>query len=509
MNLFQIASRYVRPWRSNIADLVDGCLSILIVLVLLCAAMSTKFDEADVLVGWMGAILFLMFFVCAASALCFSIYRRTRSSPYFDSFVCHHKADAGAQARYLQMLLFEGSGQTCFIDSDHLTNLDLLFDTVRCKIGRLIVYLTSDTLRRPWCAGEIIITFMTHRKATVIETLSFVPPTEDELEVDKVHLYLADSDVKLGQYGMTNQDMANAFRWLISEPNKVEVSKQLVGRPIFQDIVDKVLNKTNSMRQTSISQQFGSGLVVISTAPGDHEALASAGILVCKIQEKVLEFCKAGFLVLADVVTAHDEDVHRAVCSARAVIIMLSRGSLESAEQLQIIMDAMVVAGETEVVPMITASFRFPSKQFYDEEFGRRLSNDTDVAQMRSRVEGLFKRIAVPWHTHSSDNVLSAQAADLIKRIPKSSHATRGIETLSSRSVSVTGSHSTVSLPSMRLIVRSAVQSLAYNTATTTTSDGVASLACDHTATTASSHLAAVGDWKSAEDKSENSVVSI
>jgi len=430
LHLFQIASRCVRPWRSFLADFVDGILSILILLVLLCAAMSSKFEDADILIGWVGALLFLLFFGFALSAVCFGFYRRFRPAPYYERFICHHKADAAAQARYLQMLFIQKTGQGCFIDSDHLTHLDMLFDTVRCKIGSLIVYLTSDTMKRPWCAGEITITFMTHKRAIVIETPSFVPPTEEEMEVDKVHLYLANLEVKLHEYGIANPDMANAFRWLISEPNKVVMNRELIGRPIFNEMVDNVLNKHyngNMLKALSTSRTVGrtsakrlsAGTVMISTCPGDDEAVASAAILVHMTQEAVLEFCKAGILVLADLDDTPGKDVYKAVCSARAVVIMLSAGSLESPVQLQIIMDVMSVADEVEVIPMITSSFRFPTKQFLEEEFGRGLSGDSDVDEMRIRLTGLFKRIAVTWATASSLQVLIAQAADFTRRIPR------------------------------------------------------------------------------------------
>ena len=47
----------------------------------------------------------------------------------------------------LQLLLAQ---QSCFLDSDDLRDLDQLFDIVRCRIGQLMVLLTSDTLRKPW-----------------------------------------------------------------------------------------------------------------------------------------------------------------------------------------------------------------------------------------------------------------------------------------------------------------------------------------------------------------------
>ena len=69
--------------------------------------------------------------------------------------VFHDEADAAAQARLIKVQLQVKTGKSVFIDSDDLTELDSLFDLVRCKVARLIVYHTRDTLTRPWCAEAL------------------------------------------------------------------------------------------------------------------------------------------------------------------------------------------------------------------------------------------------------------------------------------------------------------------------------------------------------------------
>ena len=39
---------------------------------------------------------------------------------------------------------------------DNLKELDTLFDVVKSRVKHLIVLLTANTLRRPWCVGEIV-----------------------------------------------------------------------------------------------------------------------------------------------------------------------------------------------------------------------------------------------------------------------------------------------------------------------------------------------------------------
>merc|ERR1719478_819234 len=89
----------------------------------------------------------------------FVIYRRyARQTKQFEFFLCHHKASAAAHARLFKMLLTEHEmiSRDVFVDSDNLTHLDVLFDTLACDVQTLMVLGSKDVLRRPWCVGEIV-----------------------------------------------------------------------------------------------------------------------------------------------------------------------------------------------------------------------------------------------------------------------------------------------------------------------------------------------------------------
>jgi hypothetical protein len=94
-------------------------------------------------------------------------------------------------------MLVQKTAAACFLDSDHLKNLDDLLDIVRCKIGRLIVYLTNDTMRRPWCAAEITTAYQMQQKALVVKTPSFVTPLAEAIQSDNLDSYVQVSDVQL------------------------------------------------------------------------------------------------------------------------------------------------------------------------------------------------------------------------------------------------------------------------------------------------------------------------
>ena len=78
-------------------------------------------------------------------------------SPIYKHFICHHKVGAAAQSRVIQILLCQAAGGEVFIDSDHLGDPDQHFGAVRSSVRNLVVYLARETMRRPWCIGEMTI----------------------------------------------------------------------------------------------------------------------------------------------------------------------------------------------------------------------------------------------------------------------------------------------------------------------------------------------------------------
>jgi hypothetical protein len=142
----------------------------------------------------------------------------------FSHFLCHHKSDAAAQARLLKMAIKEEHpSANVFFDSDNLLNLDDLFNTVRVDVSKLIVYLTRDTLRRPWCAGEVTVAHFASRAELIpVVTPGFAPPTD--VELGQLDAYISQDSCDLAQYGVFQDDIKMAFQYLCGpEPKRIVV----------------------------------------------------------------------------------------------------------------------------------------------------------------------------------------------------------------------------------------------------------------------------------------------
>eukprot|EP00445_Apocalathium_hangoei_P028927 CAMPEP_0203921204 /NCGR_PEP_ID=MMETSP0359-20131031/61376_1 /ASSEMBLY_ACC=CAM_ASM_000338 /TAXON_ID=268821 /ORGANISM="Scrippsiella Hangoei, Strain SHTV-5" /LENGTH=89 /DNA_ID=CAMNT_0050848833 /DNA_START=206 /DNA_END=472 /DNA_ORIENTATION=- len=88
--------------------------------------------------------------------------------------------------------------------------------------------MTTDILKRPWCAGEVTITYLTHKKVTVIQTPSFAAPEKDEINAQNVMKYLAAHDFRLADYGISHQFLSDALNWVLSvDRHWIELQRHL------------------------------------------------------------------------------------------------------------------------------------------------------------------------------------------------------------------------------------------------------------------------------------------
>jgi len=96
-----------------------------------------------------------------------------------------------------------------------LRELDSLFDIVKTSVSHLVVYLTRDTLTRPWCAGEIATAFKSGKvKVLAVKHPSFVAPSDEALA--NIRSYLDAGGGILEEFGLSLQYICKAFRKLTS-----------------------------------------------------------------------------------------------------------------------------------------------------------------------------------------------------------------------------------------------------------------------------------------------------
>lgn len=416
----------ILPWRTDIANTLDMCATTALLLLLVMSTFFVSGDEGVEVIGYVCSVSAVAVVVLLIGTVAIFVYLHFKSDKPFEYFICHHKGHAAAQARYLQLNIQQSTRKVCFIDSDHLTNLDTLLDTVKSKVQYLTVFLTRETLKRPWCAGEIATAWMAHKRVVAIWTPSFLPPTDDEVRADTIPSYLAGS-VNLFEYGVTHQIIADAYTWLLAEPmRKIEMSSLGLGREdlrlVLRDLLSGAGTSTSAIESTDVTLK--PDMLLISTVRRDKEAIATAAILMMKMQRSLQQVCDTGCCLLAEVAGNVAEGNFQAITSARAVVVILCKGSLDSTEQLQDIVDVMGAAERMDVIPVFTPGFDMPSKVFLHEEVPERFGQD--IGSIASaRIQELFKRIALNFSSHGSDLILEAQTKELLARIPTKQDSSR------------------------------------------------------------------------------------
>jgi len=436
--VFLVVQTRLHPWRSTTSNAVDGCVALMLTLLLQGASPESRRGTDSAMEAAVIVCLIIIFFSCAASLALF-VFNMIKVYPFYDDFICHHKLDAAGQARYLKMLLesTSTSKRLVFIDSDHLKDLDVLFDDVKVRTGRLVVYLTADTLRRPWCLGEITTACRGNVKVVRVVTPCFVPLTVEQCRDPAI--YVDFSGVAFGKYGISMSDIAEALEWFSHGTlPEVLMDDESCGTMRFVFIAIALLANQNSGTAQSTHAKDAvptvagaCGKVVVSADPHDDEAIAVAGILGLKIGRHVFNTAAGSIANLHDFDFVHGivgmsgsrEDIMKSVysqviLSSFACVIVLSAKTLACGEQLYAIAQSQDLHPHC-IVPLTSPSFRFPNELFYLEKLSRcsLLGSFTDA---ESRVRSFFYRIAIAFSTNASDQLLTVQAQEVFRRFPTS-----------------------------------------------------------------------------------------
>jgi len=306
---------------------------------------------------------------------------------------------------------------TVFIDSDDLQELDTLFDIVKSRVQHLVVYLTADTLKRPWCAGEIVSAYHAKIQVTRLTTSSFVHPQEEELE--NPDLYVDSIGCNLSEYGIQWTDITEAFRHFLSQVKQFTLSKTALGTRRFDIAAGMLLGSRKDDVDTYTIPEVKQASVLISTYAGSDEANAAGGILLALMAKDVYQVCEEKVCLLAD----HYHTIESAQALARqadVVIAILTAGCLESASFLAVICEAeqrQSFGQSVAIIPVSTASFIFPAATFYEDVSGISALEADFGDAVAELLRAFFKHIAVLLPTHASQHSLDTHAKQVFFRL--------------------------------------------------------------------------------------------
>jgi len=429
LSLYVIIEEEQQPWRSHLCNPLDASMSQILLLMLLCGALFLEDTPQRHTVSVLSSIALCGLLFFGSIGLAAGIWARFCRRRKYDFFICHHKAHAAAQARYIKTLLLKRRNCKVFIDSDNLEELDTLFDTVKTTVSHLVVYLTSDVMTRPWCVGEVVTALQSHLSITRLRTISFVPPTEEDLE-DLDH-YIDSSGCNLEEYNIYWDNVRDAFkRFMDASIPQIDLNPDALGTQRFELAVSALLNQAATPGAVKSAVEIAPSSVVVAVKSDCDEAIASAGILLARIAEDVYRSNEHGLHLLADYERNLQASLE-AVRSASAVVIILTQECLSALEMVMTICEVTQtqerMATPPTLVTVHTPGFRFPSPKLLENlsvqlpETGEQYGDEGVGVLVRS----FFKRISILLPTHASGEAIDTQCDEVYRRIQGTSDAAK------------------------------------------------------------------------------------
>merc|ERR1712117_26441 len=379
-----------------------------------------------------GTVIFILAVLLGVGSLIASGSKMFRGGPFYGYFICHHRAHAAAQARLIKAMLTSKIGQAVYVDTDDLAELDGLLDMLKSRVGTFIAYSTRSTLSKPWCAAEVTVALMTTKcKVLAVQTPSFLPPDEEELCDLRQYLQLQACNVE--HYGITTAHMTAAFKKLLtpSEVTTIDLPEAVSGTRRFDALVDLIgcpekPKQDESQCEPKLSPERMAGTLMVSSDRHSDEATAVVYLLRMKLKSELEDLVPNGMCCLCDFAGSVDITLG-GVASVRAVIVLLSSGTLSCPLQLAFsacALKAMGDSGSLDVIPVSIPGFVCPIEEFFATVLPDLFRTTTgvefgfaEVADFVQASREFFWSSRVALSTYGSEQLLYHEVQDLLQRM--------------------------------------------------------------------------------------------
>jgi hypothetical protein len=311
----------------------------------------------------------------------------------------------------LKRLIESDSGAKVFLDSDQLSEIDLIFDIVRASVRNLIVLLSKMVLTRPWCAGEITTAQVNNVPLCPVGCNDYVDKGEAGMS-DLHTLWSEEQKHHLLIYGIDLLKIKDAYRFL-EAVKRVEldrfapISKQEEHLRLVMERCQIPVRR----RQLKIGQsrQFAACdvRILISTCPMDAEGRCTCEILASMLTGNLQVACNAVW---------EPQDALPYCESIQYFIPVLINGLLadELFAEIMHVIEQVRDPEPVEFTPVLADShFNFPGPEFFKKL--KRLSGRG--AFLASSFKRMLNVLALPFSPHGSKGLQSIQVHQICMRL--------------------------------------------------------------------------------------------
>merc|ERR1711920_925227 len=234
-------------------------------------------------------------------------------------------------------------------------------------------------------------------------------------------------------YGITTAHMTAAFRKLLSVAVTpcVDMPEHVSGTRRFEvlaGLIDAPMKCDADIANElpKLGAEMMSGRLVISSDSHCDEATAVVFLLKIKLKTGLETIVPAGICCLCDYDGSRSSTLE-SVSSSRALVVLLSPGTLASPEQLALAAWATRKrqdAGMPDVIPVNIPGFVFPTEEFFQQTSPNIFSTSTGVkfgfSDPNDFVQSLrefFWSTRSTLSTHASEKVLDHEVQELLSRM--------------------------------------------------------------------------------------------
>jgi len=422
------------PWRTEVANYVDAALSIALCLILVAGALLIDLSDGtgQEVVQISMIVIGIVASVCLLTIIAINVFYALRPPKRYGIFLSHHKVGAAVLARWFKMLLTRRTSDRVFLDSDDVSDLDNIIDTVAHDTKNLMVLLTRETLERMWCAGEIATAHRTGVNIVLVQCDDY-PGLTDEFLKRLPHIWTDSQKTLLASAGLEIEHIQETYASL-KERATIQLGRFI---PTYQqEAVVKLAFKeckgcrvrlkeglvacvagsfTGNQAEKLTEQERKHAEIQVLGSHKEPEAACICRVLKVYLQAELQ--CGVTLAIDGDVSALSAANFQ----STRFLLVVLTRGVLENADFAKVLTWASLTDGLQMDPVRADEAFVYPDPSFYtDLQNGRILSESATRAtakEVESAYKRLFNTLAQRFTTHASQTIQEAEVKMIARHL--------------------------------------------------------------------------------------------
>lgn len=270
---------WFRPWVVEMCSYLDMLSHVALIVVISLSGFFVDPAESDD-VGTIMVVFIIANFSGLLIGMGLVIYRfvRDRNKKTWKYFLCHHKGGAGAFCRLLKLQFLEiGKGSfRVWIDCDDLQNLEMLFDYVGSQSANIVINMSKELFKRPWCMGELVTA---HLKKVNMFAVRF--PDFEELSEDFIAKYDTHVDISCLTPHFISLEMIQAMLAYVRSSGPI-VMPQVLTTIVVDELCRSIEagNTNGKTLQPSNSTPTNGVKVAVVVDHSNWESVSTAIVLV-------------------------------------------------------------------------------------------------------------------------------------------------------------------------------------------------------------------------------------